>query len=210
MKTKRPVILTIAAICLVVLVLFSSVLTLASNFGLLGMNRGVVGLPGGRMIVGGGQGNFQPGGFNGQQPGDLPGNGTDQFPGNFDPNNPTTQQDNPNFQGFQGRRAGGFSGLFGVLRGVMVGLNIVALALGMVAAIGLWKQKKWGAVLAIILAALLLLTSFSGLLRFFSLLVFGEALFKVVLALAVIILLLLPAARKAYAPAPDDDMDLDI
>jgi lysylphosphatidylglycerol synthetase-like protein (DUF2156 family) len=129
------------------------------------------------------------------------------MPGNFDPNNLDAQV-NPTTPTFQGR-TGGTSGLFRIISFASTGLNIVALVLGLLAAFGLWKQKKWGAVLAIIVAVLILLTSFSGLLRFFSLLIFGEALLKVLLALAVIILLLLPAARKAYAPPADLDLDLD-
>jgi uncharacterized membrane protein (DUF2068 family) len=91
---------------------------------------------------------------------------------------------------------------------VTTGVNIGALVLGLLAAIGLWKQKKWAAILAIILAALLLLTSLTGfasMLRFFSPLVFGEGLIKILLALAVIVLLLLPASRKAYAKLAEED-----
>jgi len=202
MNTKRPAILTIATVCLVLLVLISSGLALASNFGLMGTAFGPAGFPSGTIMRG--QGNFPQGGF---QPGD--GGVPQQMPGNFDPNNLPDGQTNPGTRNFQGN-PGGTSGLFGILRYATTGLNIVALVLGLLAAIGLWKQKKWGAVLAIIVAVLILLTSFSGLLRFFSLLVFGEALLKVLLALAVIVLLLLPAARKAYAPSEDLDLDLDI
>jgi len=203
MNTKRPAILTIAIICLVLLVLFSSGLSLARNFGLLGTSFGAPGFPFGSMMRG--QGNFPQGGF--LPSGDLP-DGTFQRPGNFDPNNPDTQV-NPTTRTFQGG-TGATSGLFRILSFTTTGLNIAALVLGLLAAFGLWKQKKWGAVLAIIVSVLILLTSFSGLLRFFSLLVFGEALFKVLLALAVIILLLLPASRKAYAPPADLDLDLDL
>jgi hypothetical protein len=211
LNTKHPVVLTIAMICLIVLVLFSSGLALARNFGILGMGQGVVGFTGGRQVIIGGQGNFPSGGFNRQQPGDLPGNGTGQLPGNFDPNNPTIP-DNSNFQRIQGQ-AGDVPGIAGILRWVTAGLYIAALLLGLLAAFGLWKQKKWAAVLAIILATVLFMVSLAGftsLLRFFSLLVLGEGLLKVLLALAVIILLLLPAARQTYAPHLDADLDLDI
>ncbi|MFH2039558.1 MAG: hypothetical protein ABIJ65_09015 [Chloroflexota bacterium] len=204
MNTKRPAILTIATICLVLLVLLSSGLALARNFGLLGTSLGAAGFPFGSMMRG--QGNFPQGGS--QQPGNLPGDGTFQRPGNFDPNDPDTQV-NPTTRTFQGG-TGTTSGLIRILGFATTGLNIVALVLGLLAAFGLWKQKKWGAVLAIIVAVLILLTSFSGLLSFFSLLIFGEALLKVLLALAVIILLLLPASRKAYAPPADLDLDLDL
>lgn len=200
---KRPAILTIATVCLVLLVLISFGLALARNFGLMGTTFNPAGFPDGSTIHG--QGIFPQGGF--LQSDNLPGDGVpQQMPGNFDPNNSDTQS-NPTTRTFQGR-TGGTAGLFRILGFATTGLNIVALVLGLLAAIGLWKQKKWGAVLAIIVAVLILLTSFSGLLRFFSLL-FGEALLKVLLALAVIVLLLLPAARKRYS-APEDDLDLDL
>jgi hypothetical protein len=219
MNTKRPVILTIATILLVVLVLFSSGLALARNFGLVRQNFGGAGFAGRRFAAGGGQGNFPQGGFNNAQPGTLPGSGAEggtgtfQLPGNINPNNPNAQT-NPNFQNFQGRGTGGASGLMGIFRLATMVLNISALVLGLVAAFGLWKQKKWAAVLAIILASLLLLTSLTGftvLLRFFAPLAFAESFFKVLLAAAVIVLLLLPASRHAYsALAPEDDLAADL
>lgn len=205
MKMKRPAILTIATICLVALVLVSSGLALARNFGLMDSIVGSARFPNGMTMRG--QGNFPQGGF--LQSGDLPGDGVpQQMPDNFDPNIPDAQG-SATTRTFQGS-AGEASGLFRILGFATTGVNIVALVLGLLAAVGLWKQKKWGAVLAIIVSVLILLTSFSGLLRIFSLLLFGEALLKVLLALAVIVLLLLPAARKAYTPPADLDLDLDI
>jgi hypothetical protein len=206
MISKRPVLLTIASICLVILVIFSAGLTLARNFGLLSPTFGATGLTNRRFNMGSGQGNLPQGSLNGQQPGDLPGLGTGQLPGNMDPNSTGGQ---PDFQNFQGRTGGGNS-LFRILNLVTTGFNIAAIVLGLLAAVGLWRQKKWAAVLAIILSCLILLTSFTGLLRIFSWLTFGEALLKVLLSLAVIILLLLPASRKAYSPPPDLDLDLDL
>jgi len=208
MNTKRPVIITVASICLIILVLFSSGLTLARNFGWLGPTFGAAGLPGRRFIMGGGQGTFPQGGFNGQQPNNLPANGTDQQNTNGDQNN-SGSQSNPNFQNFQGR-TGRTNGLFQVIRLATTGFNIITLVLGLLVAVGLWKQKKWAAILAIILAGLMFLSSVTGLLRIFSWVMFGEALLKVLLSVAVIVLLLLPAARKAYSPSPDLDLDLDI
>jgi len=114
-------------------------------------------------------------------------------------------QTNPNFRNFQGR-VGAISGLFGIIRWVVIGLNLAALVLGILSAVGLWRQKKWAAILAIILSVVLLLVNIPGLLRIFSPLLFGLNLLKVLLALAVIILLLLPAARNAYSPPKDLDL----
>ena len=208
MKNNRPVILSFAAICLVILVLFSSGLTLARNFGLLGTNFGGAGLSGRRFVMGSGQGAFPQCNFNGQRSDTLPEYGTGQLPGNVDPNSPGGQT-NPNFQNFQGQ-VGRTNGLFRIISLATTSFNIAVLVLGLLAAVGIWKQKKWAAVLAIILAVLILLTSITGLLRIFSLLIFGEALLKVLLSLAVIVLLLLPAARKVYSPQPDQNLDLDL
>jgi hypothetical protein len=190
MNTKRPVILIIAAVCLVVLVLFSSGLAVARNFGFLGGGFGSGRVAGGRLAGG----SFPQGGFTNQQPGSLPGTDNGQLPGNFN---------NPGGQNFPARS--GFNGLFRILRGVTLAFNIAALVLGVLAVIGIWQRKKWGAILGIILAALLLLTSLTGLFRFFSWLSFAEALLKVLLGLAVIVLLLLPAARWVYAPPPEPE-----
>ena len=140
MNNKRPILLTAASICLVILVLFSAGLTLARNFGVLGPSFGANGLANRRFAMGSGQGNFPQSSFNGQQSGNLPENGTGQLPpGNMDSNNPGGQ---PNFRNFQGR-AGGSNNLFRILNLVTTGFNIAALVLGLLAAVGLWKQKKW-------------------------------------------------------------------
>jgi len=186
MNSKRPVTLTIATIVLIVLVLFSSGLSLASNFGLLGSAYG----------------------FNNLQPGTRPDFGNGQSLDNSGANGGTSQT-NPNYQNFQGR-TGGFNTLFRFIRIGTIGLYCTVLALGLLAAFGLWKQKKWAAILAIILSALILLASIPGFLRIFSWLIFSETLLKILLSLVVIILLLLPASRKAYSPSPALDLDDDI
>jgi hypothetical protein len=184
MNTKRPLLLTIAAACLVVLVLFSAGLSLGRSFGVLGAG------PGTRSFTSrGGNRNFQPG---------NPPSGN--FPrGNFPQGN--FPQGGQTFQ-----RSSSFSGLFQVIRWLGVSLNAIVLVLGILAAVGIWLQKKWGAILAIVLAALLLLSNLVGLFRFFSLLTFAEALLKVLLAAAVIVLLLLPVSRRAYAPPPEPEL----
>jgi amino acid transporter len=209
---KRPLILSIASILVAVLVLLSSGLSIAQNFGLMRPNFGAAGFAN-RRFMPGGMGNLPPGGFEfTPQPGYMPGNGSNrQGSGNFNPNNPDFQG-NPNFQNFQ-ERTGFNPGLTSLFRTVMTGLNLAVLVLGLLAAFGLWKQKKWAAILAIILSVVLILmnfTSITSMMRFFSWLIFGEILVKVGLALAVIVLLLLPAARKAYSPVKMLDPDLDL
>jgi hypothetical protein len=86
-----------------------------------------------------------------------------------------------------------------LIRPVMTVLNGILIVLGVVAAIGLFKTKRWGVILAILLSVLLLLLAIPGMLRIFSVLLFAETLVRVLLALAVIVLLLLPQSRKAYA-----------
>jgi len=208
MNPKRPVTLIIATIVLIVLVLFSSGLTLASNFGLLGSTFGADGLAGRRFMPGSGSGNLPGDGFNNLQPGTRPDFGNGQ-PLDNSGSNGGTSQTNPNYQNFQGR-TGGINTLSRIIRIATIGLYSAVLILGLLAAFGLWKQKKWAAILAIILSALILLLSIPDLLRIFSWLILGETFLKVLLSLAVIILLLLPASRRAYSPAPALDLDDDI
>jgi hypothetical protein len=84
-------------------------------------------------------------------------------------------------------------------------LDVILLVLAVVAAIGLFKSKRWGAVLGIILSVLLILLTIPGMLRIFSTLLLAENLTRIILAVAVIVLLLLPSARKAYLPAREDE-----
>ncbi|GEM_PF-3385389 len=101
----------------------------------------------------------------------------------------------------------------------LIGLwwNLALLALAILAAVGLWKGKGWGATLALVLAALVLIGALSGMfpLRSFgplamtwrmtrlvwSLATFALRAVEIVFALAVIVLLLLPVSRRAYRSA---------
>ena len=211
MEEKRPIVITIAAITLVVLVLVSSGWSLAVNLGLMRIEVGLPGIAGRVMQFQGGNGAFPRGNFNSVPPSNAPSGAGDGIPntnpGDRGPSNTdgSSGQSFPNFQNFQGR-TGVFSGLFGILRWVTTGLYMLALVLGILCAIGLLKLKKWAGILAIILSAVLLVVNIPGLLRIFSPLLLVFNLLKVFLALAVIILLLLPAARKAYAPPKDLDL----
>ena len=191
MDTKRPAVVTIAAILLIVLSLFVAGLGIASQYGLLG--RGL----GNRQFVAGQFRNRNSTSQNG-----FPQNG---FPSNGLTNNQNNQGTTPNFTPNQ-QFGTGFARLFRLIRPVTIGLDIVMLVLSVVAAIGLFKSKRWGAILAIVLAVLLILLAIPGLLRIFSAMILIENLVRILLAVAVIVLLLLPAARKSYVPAHDSDL----
>lgn len=184
MKSKKSPLLITAAVCLILLALLSSGYSLAVSLGVLRGGTAVNPLMTGRRL-----GNFPQGDFEG-----TPG----QFP-----------------KGFQDRGDGimpfgtAATGVFGIIRWLGLGLNIVALFLSVMAVVGILKGKKWGAVWAIILAVLFALTSVTGLSRFGNWISFTLSLVRVLLAIAVIVLLLLPNARKVYNPILDNlDDDL--
>ncbi|MFC2064684.1 hypothetical protein ACFLXB_06280 [Chloroflexota bacterium] len=200
MNTKRPAVITIAVISLVLLVLVSSGWALAGNFGLLGFNTRLSGVS--QMQ---GDGIMTQEHISSQVPANIsPGAGI----GFFNQGNRGSGQRVPGMRIIQGitGTSGNPSGLIGIFRSVTIGLNMILLVLGLIIAFGLWSQKKWAAILAIILSAILLLVNLPGMTRILTPLLFGINLLKVLLALAVIILLLLPAARKAYAPGKDLDL----
>ncbi len=198
MDTKRPPVVTIAAIVLVVLALFVAGLGIAGQFGLTRGNRQFVAgqfrnrnfaLPNGGVNNGGTN--------NGSPLGTLPNNGlggtgtTNNFP-----------------RTFTGSTGGtGLTRLFRLLRPVTIGLDIVLLILAGIAAFGIFRGKRWGQILAIVIAVLLLLLAIPGLLRIFTAAVLIENLVRILLAVVVIVLLLLPASRKTFATV--DNLDID-
>jgi hypothetical protein len=184
--TKRPTMVTIAAIVLIVLALFVAGLGIANQFGLL--RRGGIG---GRAFF---SGQLRNRNF-------VPQNG---FPsGGFTNNQGTTPSFIPNRTGITG-----ITRLLGFLGPVTTGLDIAMLILAVVAAIGLFKIKRWAAILAIVLTVLLILLTIPGMLRIFSTVVLVENLVRILLGVAVIVLLLLPASRKAFARPQELDMDV--
>ncbi len=184
MNTKRPVVITIGAILLLVLSLFVAGLGFANQFGLLGRGFRT------RQFVQGqaGNRNFTP-------PNGFTQNGSPQ---NGLPDGQNNSGTRPNF--IPNRRSGtGITTLFRLIQPLILGLDILMLILSVVAAIGLFKSKRWGAILAIIISILFILLTIPGLLRIFSSVVLIENLARILLAVGVIVLLLLPPARKAYA-----------
>ncbi len=191
MNTQRPAVVTIAAILLIVLSLFVAGLGIASQYGLLG--RGL----GNRQFV---AGQFRNRNF-------TPQNGVpfNSGPSTGLPNDQNNQGTTPNFTPNQ-QIGTGLARLIRLIRPVTIGLDIVLFVLSVVAAIGLFKSKRWGAILGIVLAVLVILLSIPGMLRIFSAVVLIENLVRILLAVAVIVLLLLPTARKSYVPAHDSDL----
>ncbi len=185
MDTKKPAVVTIAAILLIVLSLFVTGLGIANQFG--GSGRGI------------GNRQFTPGQFGNRS--FTPPNGSPITGVPNDQNNPGTT---PNFT--PNRQFGtGISRLLRLIRPVTIGLDVAILVLSVVAAIGLLKNKRWGAILAIVLAVVLFLLAIPGLIRIFSAVVLIENVTRMLLAVAVVVLLLLPIARKSYLPAAEID-----
>jgi hypothetical protein len=177
MKTQRPAVIYIAAVLLIILTLMVGGFGLARRYGLLqgtafsGRNGLRSGFPGRGTFP---QGGFPNGGFNNSQNGQTP---------NFNSANPNRAV---------------MVRLLRLFNTISTVVNIGAIVLAVIAAIGLFMKKRWGAVLGIILAVILLLLGIPGILRSFSTLAFVESTVRIVLAIAVIVLLLLPQARKAY------------
>ena len=188
---KRPAVVTIAAILLIVVSLFVAGLGISSQYGLLGQGFG------GRQF---GAGQFRNRAFT--PPNGFPSNG---LPNNGFPNDQNNGGTMPNFT--PNRQVGtGFTRLFRLMRPLTIGLDIGLLILAGIAAFGLFKSKRWGAILAIVLSVLLILLAIPGFLRIFSAITLIENLARILLALGVIVLLLLPVARKSYLPAQDNEL----
>ncbi len=188
MNTQRPAVVTIAAILLIVLSLFVGGLGIARQAGLLGSGFG------NRQFV---PGQFRNRNFTPQN--GVPSNG---FPSNGLPNDQNNQGTTPNFS--PTRQFGtGLARIVRLIRPVTIALDIILLVLAGVAAFGLFKNKRWGAILAIVLAVLLFLLAIPGFIRIFSALALVENIARMLLAVAVIVLLLLPSARQSYLPPKD-------
>jgi hypothetical protein len=195
METKRPAVVTIAAILLIVLTVFVAGLGIANQYGLLGQGFGNRGFVAGQLrnrnytFQGGTpQGGFPQGGF-------TQGGTT---------NDQTNQGTTNNF--VRNRQAGtGLTSILRLLQPVTLGLDILMLVLAVVAAIGLFKSKRWGVILAIVISILLILLAIPGMIRIFSAVVLVENLVRILLAIAVVVLLLLPSSRKSFATSKISD-----
>jgi hypothetical protein len=192
MNIKRPAVITIGAVLLLILSLFVTGLGLANQLGLAGS-----GFAGRRFVTGRiGNRNFTP--QNG-----FPQNG---FPQNGLPNDQNNQGTTPNFT--PNRQFGtGFSTIFRLLRPITLVLDILLLIISVVAAIGLFKTKRWGAILAIIASVLMILLTIPGMIRIFSPVLLIESLARILLAVVVIVLVLLPVSRRAYSGVVNEEQE---
>jgi hypothetical protein len=214
---KRPVTLTIAAICVFILILVSAVWPMVGGNRLLGESGFSQGV--------GGPGRERPGEANASgtpsaqmmetpagtpsadqaQPGDRRQAPSDQRSpqGNLPDHNdsqgtpPGGQDSQPGQQRYSGFERGGMLMFNGVLEYILYALEI---ALGIAAIIGLWLSKRWGNILAIILAALVLIVTLPGVLQVFSAIVVIENVLKVLLSVGIMVLVLLPISRTVAEP----------
>jgi hypothetical protein len=194
MDTKRPAVVTIAAILLIVLCLFVAGLGIAQQYGLLGQGLG------GQAFVAGQFRNRSSNSTGGIPQGGFPQGG---FPQGSSPNDQNSQVTTPNFT--PNRQFGSGFAILRFLQPVTIGLDILMLVLAVVAAIGLFRSKRWGAILAIVISVLLILLTIPSMIRIFSTVLLIENLVRILLAVAVIVLLYLPAARKAYATSGNSE-----
>ena len=152
----------------------------------------------------------QPAFPQGVQPGNMvprgefqPGNG------NFQPGGGNFQPDGGNFQ--RRSRPGGLFSLFGTARSLGInfqylryfsmGIVIIGVALALVAAFGVWKQKRWALNLGIVLAVLILLGTLPGLFtlggRFISWIPTSLNILKALASIPIIVLGILPSVRDS-------------
>jgi hypothetical protein len=196
-KPERTRNIVIIVVALGVIALLSTVGLLTTGFGLRrpAFNRGNQ------------PGNAQGGNF---QPGD----------GNFQGGNNNPQSGNGNFQpgdgNFQRRGGLGIFSLFSAARGlginfqyiryVSLAIGILGIVLTIVAAVFVWKQKRWALNLAIVLAILFLLGALPGFFtfggRFFSFLTVltsSANILKGLATLPIIVLGILPSVRDSVS-----------
>jgi len=81
----------------------------------------------------------------------------------------------------------------------VMALGVVIGALGLVAALGLWRGKRWGIVATIVLRVIDSLSAAPGLVFAPTMALRLAAVLGITLSIVVIALVLLPASRRAYA-----------
>jgi uncharacterized membrane protein (DUF2068 family) len=77
--------------------------------------------------------------------------------------------------------------------------SVAAGVVGLIAAFGLWKARRWGIIVTIIVSAFNLLSSAPGLVAAPNTGLLVSAWAYVILSALIIVLVLLPSARRAYA-----------
>jgi hypothetical protein len=216
--SKRPLTLTLGA----ALLLLAALLTFASPF--LPRGRGFVGAnrPAGTRTAG-------PGADTGPGGGAIQGQGQDQGGGAIQGPGGTGQANGQDGFG-QGNGQGGFGAartgaganatLFRFLTPIRITEGVIGGLFTLLAAWGIWKRKKWGMVMALIAAGVMLLTGAVTVILpllgraatravgpLFAVTTFitgaqWEAIVGIILAVAVAVLVLLPASQKGYIIPP--------
>ena len=199
-RPPRTTNLVVIVVALGVIAALSALGLLVTSFGLgrPAFNRG--NFPAGNFQ--GGNGNFQGGGNGNPQGGN----------GNFQGGNGNFQGGNGNFQrrgstsifsAFGIARALGIN--FQYIRYITIAFGLLGIALTIVTAVFVWKQKRWALNLAIVLAILFLLGSLPGFFsfgRFFSVmtvLTSSANILKGLATLPIIVLGILPSVRDSVS-----------
>ena len=185
MQTARPKSLTIVAVLLVVLALLSTTSTISSRLN-VGRRQ-----PGAFTGAGAAGGNAQGGTGTGGGGGNFQGGAGGNFAG-------------------RGGNAGGVFGLFRssginfqVIGYVNLGLTILGIVLALLSAFGVWKQKRWGLNLGMLIAVLFLLGAAPGLFtlggRNFNLLRSSITILTLVASVPVLVYGILPSVRDSVS-----------
>jgi len=206
MKNKKNPLLSAASICLILLAVISLVYALITNLGLVNIYMGQI------PAMGEGGDRFPSEDFREQwegqqseeqpdQPfGDMQGDGTP--PEDFS-DRQKIQGDNSQQGDFPQNfnRAGVFGG---INRWLVIGAYAGVLILAVLAAIFIFKEKKWAVILgislSIILSGIELFNLFNAINWWLTIVI---SLVKLLLGISIIVLLLLPATRKLYVKKND-------
>lgn len=187
---KRPMIKTVAAILMLVFILFSAVWPLAGVDELLGISDG--NRPGGGMPVVP-QGNMPEG-----TPPAFDGTLQAEMQSQAMLGTPQTGQGGGPGGGMQpntgdGMRPGGLMPAMRILQYVLYAVIIVC---GLIAFGGFWLNKRWGSVLAIITAVIVLVMTVTAMFGAMTAASLIECIINLLLGVAVIILAVLPGKSK--------------
>jgi hypothetical protein len=185
MFKNKPVTLLIASGLMIVLVVLVGILPLFGRIRGFGMNPG--------RQFNGQRGQFQR---------NLPDGAT--LPNSGIPPQGFTRGDGTSTQGgFTGAMPSGNMGvkIFQLMRGVQIVGGILLGLLGILSIVGMWLNKKWGRVWAVVTSILIFLITIPNLLRGMFGLSMVETLVKVTFAVAIIVLCLLPKSRQVVVAA---------
>lgn len=197
---KRPAIKTAAAVLVIVLVMISAVWPLVGFDELLGFGSGrgsgMAQAPQGGMPQG-----TQPA-FDGTPQANMPGQMAQGTPPAEMQGTPQPGQGGAPAAGMQpGMPNGeGQNGLIPVMRILQYVLYAIIIVCGLIAFGGIWLGKRWGTVMAIITAAIVMIMAVTSLIGAISTVMLVENIIKLLLAAAAVVLALMPAAKANTSP----------